>query len=177
MSCHLYRVSLNGTSRFRRRSGQVSFLILLFAICNGRRSILINAAPAEIWNEFETLDRIQSWLGIGQTAHQFNLSPGGEVNLSVDIDGDARHFGGAIIVLDAEQEVTFESQWQSPYEWPVPTFWTIRLTPLYDGTHVEIIHHGFERFGRDAADNLQSYEEGWTVNHLKALRAIVEATE
>jgi uncharacterized protein YndB with AHSA1/START domain len=139
-----------------------------------RRSILINASPAEVWSEFETLDRIQSWLGVGQTVHEFNLSPGGEVNISVDIDGEARHFGGPIIVLDEGQEVTFESQWQSPSQWPVPTFWTIRLTPLYGGTYVEIIHHGFERFGREAADSLQGYEEGWTVKHLTALRTIVE---
>ena len=61
--------------------------------------------------------------------------------------------------------------------WPVPTFMTIRLTPLYDATLVEIFHHGFERLGIDAADNLQGYEEGWDIKHLKALRAIVEELE
>jgi uncharacterized protein YndB with AHSA1/START domain len=142
-----------------------------------RRSILINSAPAEVWREFETLDRVQSWLGVGQTVHEFNLNPGGEVDISVDIDGEAHHFGGAIIVLEERREVTFESQWQSSSQWSVPTFWTIRLTPIYDGTQVEIFHHGFERFGKEAADNLQGYEEGWTVKHLTALRAIVEGYE
>jgi hypothetical protein len=56
----------------------------------------------------------------------------------------------------------------------VPTLWTIRLTPIYDATLVEIFHHGFERLGVDAADNLEGYESGWDVKHLKALRAIVE---
>ena len=71
-------------------------------------------------------------------------------------------------------EVTFECNWQEPYSWPVPTFWTIRLTPSYDGTLVELFHHGFERLGKEAADILQGYEEGWDVKHLKALRSLVE---
>ena len=77
-------------------------------------------------------------------------------------------------MFDHAREVTFENNWREPYSWPVPTFWTIRLTPLYDGTLVEIFHHGFERLGKAAADNLQGYEEGWDVKHLKALRSLVE---
>ncbi len=38
---------------------------------------------------------------------------------------------------------------------------------------VELFHHGFERLGAEAADNLQGYEEGWDIKHLKALRSIV----
>jgi hypothetical protein len=57
----------------------------------------------------------------------------------------------------------------------VPTFWTIRLTPIYDATLVELFHHGFERMGADGADLLEAFESGWDVKHLKALRAIVES--
>ena len=42
-------------------------------------------------------------------------------------------------------------------------------------TQVEIFHHGFERLGVEAADNLQGYEEGWDIKHLKALRGLIEA--
>jgi hypothetical protein len=71
--------------------------------------------------------------------------------------------------------MTFESNWEgAPLTGAAPTFMTIRLTGLYDATLVEIFHHGFERLGTEAADNLQGYEEGWDVKHLKALRAIVE---
>ena len=45
---------------------------------------------------------------------------------------------------------------------------------LNEATMVELFHHGFERLGAEAADNLQGYEEGWDVKHLKALRSIVE---
>ena len=70
--------------------------------------------------------------------------------------------------------VTFEINWDAPNDWPVPTFFTIHLTPVYDGTTVEIIHHGFERLGVDGADTLEGYEDGWDIKHLKALREIVE---
>ena len=92
------------------------------------------------------------------------------------LDGKRRHYGGRVIVFEPAREVSFESNWSdAPLTWPVPTIWTIRLTALYEGTMVEIFHHGFERLGREAADNLEGYEEGWDVKHLKALRAIVEA--
>jgi uncharacterized protein YndB with AHSA1/START domain len=90
------------------------------------------------------------------------------------IDGKERHYGGKVVLIERERELSFESNWEPPHDWPVPTFWTIRLTPLYAGTMVEIFHHGFERLGADAADHLEGYEQGWDVKHLKALRAVVE---
>jgi uncharacterized protein YndB with AHSA1/START domain len=141
---------------------------------NVRRSILIQASPAEVWREFETFDRIAAWLGRGHVLHAIELKVGGQVEMSVELDGERRHYGGRVLVLERERELTFESNWAAPYAWPVPTFWTIRLTPTYDGTHVELFHHGFERLGADAADSLEGYEGGWDVKHLKALREIVE---
>ena len=141
-----------------------------------RRSILINASPERVWREFETLAQVRAWLGIGQTIHQFDLELGGSIDLSVEIEGAQHHFGGSILVLESEKELSVEIQWQSPNDWPVPTFWTFSLSPLYGGTHVELFHHGFERLGSEAGDNLQGYEEGWSVRHLSALRTIVETT-
>lgn len=138
-----------------------------------RRSLLIEAPPARVWEEFETSDRIEAWLGLGHRILTFELWLDGEVEMSVDIDGEPRFFGGPILVLEPEREISFESNWQAPYEWPVPTFWTIRLTPMYDGTLVELIHHGFERLGAEAADELEDYEAAWDLKHLQALRSIV----
>jgi uncharacterized protein YndB with AHSA1/START domain len=140
-----------------------------------RRSIFIDATPERVWQEFTTFERIAAWLGRGHQLHAFEPRVGGNVDLSVEIDGVRRHFGGTVLIFDAPGEVTFESNWQPPLQWPVPTLWTIRLTPLYDGTLAEIFHHGFERLGATAADNLESYEDGWDIKHLKALRAIVAA--
>jgi uncharacterized protein YndB with AHSA1/START domain len=140
-----------------------------------RRSIFINAAPARVWQEFETFERVAAWLGRGHRLHSFEPRVGATVDMSVEIDGVQRHFGGAVLIFDAEREVTFQCNWQPPLDWPIPMLWTIRLTPLYDGTLAEIFHHGFERLGADAADNLEAYEDGWDIKHLKALRAIVAA--
>ena len=106
--------------------------------------------------------------------HAFEPKVGGKVDLSVEIDAKRRHYGGLVLIYESEREVSFEVQWEPPHSWPVPTFWTIRLTPAYGGTLVELFHHGFERLGSEAADNLQGYEEGWDVQHLKALRSIAE---
>jgi uncharacterized protein YndB with AHSA1/START domain len=145
-------------------------------LLNVRRSILIQATPARVWQEFESFERISAWLSRGHTIHVFEPQLGGTVDMSVEIDGKRQHYGGPILVWEPGHELTFESNWEKgPRTWPVPTLWTIRLTPLYDGTLVELFHHGFERLGAAAADNLQGYEEGWDVKHLKALRAIVEA--
>ncbi len=148
---------------------------IAIGVLHVRRSVLIEAPPARVWKEFETSERIKQWLNLGHTVHTFEPRVGGQVDMSVQIEGERRFYGGRIIIFEPDAEVTFESQWRPPYAWPVPTFWTIRLTPLYEGTHVEIFHHGFERLGLDAADSLQGYEEGWDIKHLKALRAIVDA--
>ncbi len=140
-----------------------------------RRSILIEAPPARVWQEFESFERISAWLNLGHELHVFEPRVGGDVRMSVEIDGERRHYGGPVLIFDPECEVSFESQWDPPNEWPVPTFWTIRLTPHYDATMIEIFHHGFERMGAAGADNLQGYESGWDIRHLKALRAVVES--
>ena len=139
-----------------------------------RRSIFIQASSARVWQEFDTTERVKNWLNLGHVVHDFECKIGGRVEMSVAYDGEARHYGGTICVFEPEREISFDSQWHPPHSWPVPTFWTIRLTPLYGGTQVEIFHHGFERLGVDAADNLQDYEDGWDIKHLKALRAIVD---
>lgn len=140
---------------------------------NVRRSILIEAPPSRVWQEFESFERIDAWLGDGHTIHTYEPWVDGQVEFSVVVDREERWFGGPVLVLEPERELSFESNWHAPYEWPVPTFWTFRLTPLYDGTHVELFHHGFERLGADAADELEGYEAGWDVHHLQTLRSIV----
>ena len=147
---------------------------IIISSLNVRRSILIQAPPERVWQEFESFDRFAAWFGQGHELHKFEPKLGAQVEMSVEIDGERRHYGGPVVVLEREREVTFESNWGGPDAWPVPTFFTIRLTPLYEGTMVELFHHGFERLGADAADNLQGYEDGWDVKHLKTLRAIVE---
>jgi uncharacterized protein YndB with AHSA1/START domain len=149
-------------------------MAMQIGLLNVRRSILIQAAPARVWEEFTSFERIAGWLNLGHTIHVFEPRLGGNVRMSVELDGVRQHYGGPILTFEPGRELSFESNWEKPpLTWPVPTLWTIRLTPLYDGTLVELFHHGFERLGAGAADNLEDYESGWDVKHLKALRAIV----
>lgn len=138
-----------------------------------RRSILVEAPPSRVWLEFQSFDRVDAWLGYGHRIHLFEPWVDGQADFSVVIDGQERHFGGPVLVVEQERELSFEVNWQAPHDWPVPTFWTFRLTPLYDGTLVELFHHGFERLGPDGADELEGYEGGWDIKHLRALRSLV----
>ena len=51
---------------------------------------------------------------------------------------------------------------------------TVRLTPVLDGTLVEIFHYGFERTGGDVAAEHAGYEQGWGMTQLSALKRISE---
>jgi uncharacterized protein YndB with AHSA1/START domain len=139
-----------------------------------RRSAFIAASPERIWREFESFEGICSWLNLGHAIHTFETKPAGRVRMSVVIEGERHGFGGSVIVWEPGRELSFTSQWDGTFAWPQPTLWTIRLTALYDGTLVEILHHGFERAGVDAGEQLESYESGWDNKHLMALRRIVE---
>lgn len=141
-----------------------------------RRSTFIRATPTRVWAEFQSFDRLAAWFGRGHTLHVYEPRLSGAVELSIELDGVRQRYGGAILIFEAEREVSFACNWRdAALAWPVPTLWTLRLTPLYDGTLVEILHHGFERMGASAGDELEGYEEGWDMIHLKALRALIEA--
>jgi len=139
-----------------------------------RRSALVAAPPARVWEEFTTQDRLAAWYGHGHTLERFTPVVGSEVRLSVEIDGARRPFGGRLLVYAPAEELSYESNWHGEDAWPVPLFHTLRLSATYTGTRVELFHHGFERLGAAAGAELESYETGWTNRHLVRLRAIVE---
>jgi len=138
-----------------------------------RRSGLVRATPERVWQEFTSFDRLAAWFGRGHRLEAYTPEPGGRVRLSVEIDGVRRFFGGPITVFEPARELTFENDWESD-GWPVPTFVTLRLSPVGDACHVELFHHGFERLGDDADAELEGFEAGWHSRHLEALKAIVE---
>lgn len=140
-----------------------------------RRSILIKATPERVWQEFESLERMKRWFGTGHRLLKYEPKVGGDVLLEVDIEGEARRFGGRIIVFEPNREVTFEDDWIPNQGWAEPTFITLRLATAVGGTLVELFHHGFERVGGDVADEHIGYEGGWTLRQLDALRQLVEA--
>ena len=141
-----------------------------------RRSAYIRAAPARVWKEFETSEAICAWLDRGHRIHTFEPRVGGTVDMSVEKGGlEREHFGGPVLVVEPERELSFESAWKGSRKRAESSFWTFRLTPVYEGTLVELFHHGFERMGHAAADQLEGFEGGWDTKHLTALRAIAES--
>lgn len=139
-----------------------------------RRSILINAHPDRVWREFESFDRMAAWWGTGHSLVAYDPREGGHIEMEVGVEGEMRRFGGQILVFEPGRELTFEDQWIPQREWPEPVFITLRLTPFENGTLVELLVHGFERFGPDAGERHRGLEGGWSMRQLEALRAIVQ---
>ena len=139
-----------------------------------RRSNLAQANPIRVWEEFTSFDRLAAWFGQGHKLESYDPRLGGHIRFSVELEGTVRFFGGEIIVFEPGRELSISDNWEIE-PWPVPTFITIRLTSLYDGCHIELFHHGFERLGDTAFSELQGYEAGWHTRHLDTLRQIVES--
>jgi uncharacterized protein YndB with AHSA1/START domain len=99
---------------------------------------------------------------------------GGMVLMEIIDDGTPYRFGGRITVFDAPREFTFENDWIPNQGWQAPTYITLRLTPALGGTMVELMHHGFERTGKDPGGEHRGYEGGWGMLQLETLRQIVE---
>jgi uncharacterized protein YndB with AHSA1/START domain len=135
-----------------------------------RRSIFIQAAPERVFRELESFERLQLWYGLGHRLLAFEPKVGGAMELYA---GPKLHYAGRVLVVDPPRELTFESEWLEG-GWPAPTLITLRLTPALGGTVVELLHHGFERLGKDAAELHRGYEEGWRMIQLAALRELVE---
>ena len=140
-----------------------------------RRSILINATPERVWQEFESFERMKLWFGTGHTLVQYEPEVGGWVETDAgELEGEALRFAGRVTVFDPPRELTFEQDWIG-HGWAAPSLITIRLTPALGGTLVELFHHGFERLGRDPGEEHRGFEGGWTIRQLEALRKLVEA--
>lgn len=140
-----------------------------------RRCIHINATPQRVWQEFESLERMQAWFGTGHALLKYEPRVGGWVELEVEAHDALRRFGGRITVFDPPRELTFEDDWLPPLNGkPEQIFITLRLTPVPTGTIVELIQHGFERIGARGVEVHRGHEGGWTIYQLEGLRRIIE---
>jgi len=137
-----------------------------------RRSVLIEATPERVWQEFETFERMRAWFGTGHRLLEYEPRVGGSVVLEIDYETGIRRFGGKVLVFEPAREVTFESDWMPNDEDVPPSYITLRLTPALGGTLVELFNHLSEEPGE--ADHLQGIENGWDMRHLNRLRKLVE---
>lgn len=150
-----------------------------------RRSILIAASPARVWEAFASLETMRAWWGHvtgdpnagesrGQWLDAYEPRLGGDVRMSVLWDGARVQYGGPIVTFDPARAWTFANDWIPNRGWAAPTYVTVRLTPALEGTLAELFHHGFERVGGDIAAEHAGYEQGWGMLQLQRLKDISE---
>jgi len=155
------------------------------SILKVRRSIYIEAPPARVWRWFTAKARMEEWWGRldgtpeagtshGQWLIVYEPCVAGRIEMAVMWDGSRVSYGGAIQVFAEPKELTFENDWIPNRGWAAPTFITLRLTPVLEGTLVELFHHGFERTGGDVGAEHAGYETGWGMTQLAALKERVE---
>jgi uncharacterized protein YndB with AHSA1/START domain len=149
-----------------------------------RRSIFIEAEPPRIWEEFADFDHMNRWWGAmvgepeagtakGMWLMKYEPLVGSTIEMEVMGESERLRFGGRITAFDPGRALEFENDWIPNQGWLAPTAITIRITPGSMGSVVEMLHHGFEKTGEQAADLHAGYEEGWGMTQLNALRAIV----
>ena len=152
-----------------------------------RRSIHIRATPARVWEEFRGFERMNLWWGLtmgipeagkanGQRLILYEPRVGGRIEMEVLFNGATMRYGGKIIAFEPGRELSFECDWIPNMGWLRPTLLTIRLTAALGGTLVELMHHGFERTGENGSEEHASYEGGWSMFQLNALKKLVSGT-
>lgn len=142
-----------------------------------RRSILINANPERVWQEFGSFERLAAWFGRGHRLLKYEPRLGAGVLLEVEHEGKTLQYGGPVTVYDPPNELSFENDWIPNTGWPAPTMITFRLTAVLDGTLVELFHHMIENTGDDRDEWHAGFEKGWDMKHLIALKQIIEGRE
>jgi len=138
-----------------------------------RRSIEIEAVPTRVWEEFGSPERMRAWFNCDRLV----LEPRVGGRFEAEGDHGAIHyvFGGKVLVYEPGRELTVEWGWIPP-RWPDVSQLTLRLEPAGPGrTRAEIIHHGFELLGDRADEVYKSFEAGWDLSELEALKYVVEA--
>lgn len=143
-----------------------------------RRCSLIQASAAEIWEHFQSQERLAQWFGIGQRVDAFEPGADGSISLSIEMAGERQQFGGKILLWEPEFGLCIENNWfDEALAWSAPTYITFKLSESDDGTLVELFHHGFEALGHAGAAQHEMYEAGWNNQHLVALRKLAETSE
>ncbi len=137
-----------------------------------RRSVVIEAPAERVWQEFTSQERMQRWFHCQRLV--FEPWRGGRFETEGDHHEVHYVFGGKVLTYEPRRELTVEWGWVPP-RWPDATLLTFKLEPQgATRTRVEIVHHGFERLGERARPVYESFEAGWDLSELEALKVAVE---
>ncbi len=138
------------------------------------QSIIEIAAPRErVWKALSRPEQVVQWMGCLRfqpiAGHLFYLQPDRSRRLAGDI---TEAIVCRIEILDAPRRLTFS--WGFP---DVPDTWVdIRLRRIAGGTHVKLIHSGWDQFEDHETEAIRGgLGRAWHAVALPALRAVAEA--
>ncbi|WP_293482513.1 SRPBCC domain-containing protein [Phenylobacterium sp.] len=136
-------------------------------------SMIEVAAPRErVWQALSDPDQVSRWMGClgfrGEAGHVFYLQPDRARRAAGDVAGA---IACRIEVLDRPRRLSFS--WGFP---DVPdTFVDIRLREIPGGTHVRLVHSGWDQFDdRETEDVRGGLGHAWHAVALPALKAVAE---
>ncbi|MDH5605795.1 MAG: SRPBCC domain-containing protein [Anaerolineae bacterium] len=136
--------------------------------------VIINAPAQKIWDFLVREEGLKTWLG----AKVYEPRLGGEVRFRPKGEGKVWHIFGQIITLDPPHTLAFTwlQEEEGGERWPAATTVTITLTPSGNGTHVSVVHSGFEQLPEAyRIPEYDSYVEGWGARDtLLRLKQIIE---
>jgi uncharacterized protein YndB with AHSA1/START domain len=119
------------------------------------RSIDIPASPSKVWRWLATQEGLRGWISSNL---EIDLRVGGAYRfLGPD---DKTWVSGSVLELDPERSLIL-SWLEEGNGWTNPARLVFRLAPTATGTHVTLIHDGFEGIGRlDWPEAVADYERG-----------------
>jgi uncharacterized protein YndB with AHSA1/START domain len=119
------------------------------------RSIEIPAPPSKVWRWLATQEGLRLWIS-------------SNLEIDVRVGGAYRFLGpddmtwvsGSVLELEPERSLIL-SWLEEGHGWANPARLVVRLAPIAAGTHVTLIHDGFEGIGRlDWPEAVADYERG-----------------
>jgi uncharacterized protein YndB with AHSA1/START domain len=136
------------------------------------QSIDISAPVERVWTAMTSEGLVEQWLGClgykAELGHVFYMQQAPARREAGDTTG-ATHC--ELLRLDPPREMRFS--WYYP-ELP-KTEVSIRLTPTAEGTHVELVHSGWDRFDEDQIRAIRdALEGGWKSFVLPQLKRVAE---
>ena len=140
-----------------------------------RRSVTVDASTERAFAVFT--ERIADWWPL--ETHSLK-APDGRPDTAIF----EQRLGGRLYERTGDEEHlwAYVTAWEPPsrigLDWRVnpnnpPTDVEITFTPEAQGTRVEVVHSGWERYGDNARESFESYNDGW-VAVLEAFRRVAD---
>ncbi len=140
-----------------------------------RKEIQIDASPETVWQVMISPEGIAKWLG----PDEYEAELGGKINFLVTMPDHKEFMFGEVVTFDPPN--TFAFTWTQQTlggdTWETSTLVTLTLEAKNKGTHVVLVHSGFENLPEAIANvEHEGYTHGWSIRPvLERLKTAVES--